>query len=356
MLKYLLQFEQQTMGGNMKNGIGYLTCICILSVFNACLFSSRGAGDSNEVLSGTILDLQGNPVSEALVLVSSAPMDTGLAKTAIENVGVFDSSRTDDVGHFQFSTLKMGRYNLECSFKKDSDTQTVSISGIQLDGKCDVGKVAPTSPKTIYAAQDVGIDSEDWNVGLGSDLRLYPDGIVLVGFTGIKSTLAGKKIQKAELVLHGMASPAATDYLLYTCSVSGSWAEGAGNWYYFDGAKHNNYDVAYEDFPQYVPPAGSMNPASASGIRWSNSTALRNSLQIVDSSVGFVPTAADHYLPLDSIGLMTLDVTRFFSDSVAVSDTLSIAIESKTAATLYMFSKDFVSPQLYGPQLVLYTK
>lgn len=199
------------------------------------------------------------------------------------------------------------------------------------------------------------------NNGVGSELRLWEGGSLgILDFGDLAASLAGRKVAKAELVLRGWkgdiaVGDATTDLSIDLGTVPRGWNEGNGHWYWFDGAGQNGYDLAFSDWPGFLPPDCARNPASASGIRWNDDGGVRAGFRKIST---FVPDLQDGkpwvYPKAAEAGVVRLDVTESVQSQVAAGVSLGFGLRRATASrgpaeSLAFYSKDHapsVSPSL----------
>ena len=199
------------------------------------------------------------------------------------------------------------------------------------------------------------------NNGVGSELRLWEGGSMgVLDFGDLATILSGRKVAKAELVLRGWKGDigigdATTDLSIDLGTVPRGWTEGNGHWYWFDGAGWNGYDLAYSDWPGFLPPDCARNPARAGGIRWSDDGGVRSGFAKIST---FVPDLQDGkprvYPTAAEAGVVRLDVTESVQDQVASGVSLGFGLRRATTSggpreSVAFYSKDHapsVSPSL----------
>jgi hypothetical protein len=228
-------------------------------------------------------------------------------------------------------------------------------------GRCEVTR------DTLYSAKDASVDQENWNTGLGSEVRLYyQDALAFLTFEGVAEAMAGKKLVKAELLLNAWTDGewpvgsggkhCALDLFL----TQDDWVEGTGHWYWHGGGPHNNYAFVYSLFPAYVPPAITTDPEVRSGITWENSGGLRAGLIPIGHGSGFIPKGRGTYPLLGNTGRIAIDLTKALAQPQLRGRPLALALRlasgpggTETAKTwAWIYSKDHVS-RAHAPQLVL---
>ena len=340
-LHHLKQGDYNLMGSIFRNG----------STLNVCHQAIHFRGFTN--LGRDTLRIPGAILIRA---VSEGLPVKGVQCALLEN-SLFTIS--DSSGTCNITGVPQGIFHVQMQdndFYPDTSTAINVLSGKTTDA----GTLTLISNAiTLYNSRDnsIGPGGAGYNLGLNNDISMMEStSVALIAFDGIKSALAGKTIKKAEVILHGWtdASPN-LNYKLYVYSAPNDWTEGTGNWFYFDGAKQNTYDAEYQMYPQYTPLSNTTNPAVVSGINWNNSATFRAALQLRDSAQGVVPQSGPGYIPLlQNTAEIFVDVTKMLSGA-AVSDTLSLALKQAVfKGNLWMYSKDFLSPQTYGPKLVLH--
>ncbi len=132
------------------------TLLCLLAAvfaFNNCDLGT-GGGTEAEGLSGQLVDPNGMPIADALVMVYGSDSSGVLAKISSRADAGFtpsflDSTLTDANGRYSFPGLKNGRYNLEGIFQNNGDTQTVLIPSILLEGGINLGTDTLRIPGSI---------------------------------------------------------------------------------------------------------------------------------------------------------------------------------------------------------------
>lgn len=240
-----------------------------------------------------------------------------------------------------------------------------------------VAPVAPVAPipeavvgaDTLWPTKDAVVDPEGWNLGFDSDVRLmYAEGLVLIDFGDVPRLLKKRQIahvSQAYLELSAwMALMAPVDTIrqvgLELGTVSQAWEEGTGNWFWNRGQWQNHYQTAYAWYPNYAPPPGSDDPATAPGIRWSNSATLRQSFRSfakAQVSVGYV---APNYFPRQrETTPLRLDVTQAVRQMQTTGEARTLAIrldvpsQGRQSFDVSFFTKDHYEPKVSGPRLVL---
>lgn len=201
----------------------------------------------------------------------------------------------------------------------------------------------------------------DNNNGLGSELRLWEGGSMgLLDFGDLASTLEGRSIASAELVLHGWRGPISIgdttlDDSIQLGTIPRGWSEGNGHWYWFDGAPWNGYDLAYSDWPGFLPPDCARNPAQAHGVTWNDDGGTRAGFLPLSVFQPSVDQGQPHVYPTaDQAKVVRLDVTGAIRAQISSGASLGFALRRKTSSTgpresIAFYSKDHdpsVSPSL----------
>lgn len=187
--------------------------------------------------------------------------------------------------------------------------------------------VASSSSLVLLPIADAGIDEQGDNLGAEAGNRLaYRQGMILLDF-GTFESLKGHRIVRARLHLQGWSNTADSNIALVAGTVNRGWAEGNGNWYYFDGKKANGYDLAYSNYPDRSVPSGTANPATAEGVRWSNSASLRASWSPACSSTVYLPAGGNGAYPrLANSAPIEFDVTAALTAMLSQGTAKALAL------------------------------
>jgi len=141
----------------MKRSNTLLLMLAAIS-FNGCvLFSSSmvsSGATGTDGLSGTLVDDQGVPVINALVIAYATDTASAvLAKIAVSTDSsadsAVDSTWTDGKGRFKFSHLKHGDYNLKGKVRKGDSTRVVCRNEVHFDGSLELGRDTVKAPGII---------------------------------------------------------------------------------------------------------------------------------------------------------------------------------------------------------------
>lgn len=222
------------------------------------------------------------------------------------------------------------------------------------------------APDSVMAlpTRDVHIDRENRNCGLGSEFILkHDDALGLLGFDSLPRIPGRKQLIKAELTMHGWgAADGDARITLELVKTIPGWTEGTGHWYAFAGGRHNNYAAAYSEFPEYVPPANTSNPAEPTGIVWDSSDSLRAGLVPIAIARAVIPRGNPwgSYPRIEHTGLIAFDLTAFFNKPenrvapVSLGIRRAAASEGPNESFAWIYSKDHVYPEIYAPKLTLW--
>jgi hypothetical protein len=227
-------------------------------------------------------------------------------------------------------------------------------------------KTTPEVDSTVilYPSKDAHVDSENWNLGLGAEMRLaYPSAVAFLAFDSLAKVMPGKNLVKAELIVHGWTDAEWPDGAggcvcgLDLFKVTGDWQEGTGHWYWHGGGPHNGFENVYRLFPEYQPPA-TTNPNQRNGITWTNSDSLRKNMAWIAKGKGVLPIGEGSYPLLENTGRIFIDLTDSLAQHKDWSQSFSFALRmspdstSSAVGKAWIYSKDHVSPD-YAPRLVL---
>lgn len=114
--------------------------------------TTEGTGGTDG-LSGTLVDVQGIPVANAMVKAFVPDTtDTSLAVTdATDSLsdGAVDSTTTNEAGHFRFSNLRKGDYHIVSKFRRGDSLLVVSNRDVHYQDSKDLGQDTIKPPGII---------------------------------------------------------------------------------------------------------------------------------------------------------------------------------------------------------------
>lgn len=230
-----------------------------------------------------------------------------------------------------------------------------------------VAVVVPETPVTgaPFVVLPVGDASWDpgiaYNLGAGSGLMMLDtQSLAVIDFGRIDSLLAGREILRARLLLQGWSSSQAPARIRVAAgTIPRGWQEGDGHWYWWDGVRRNGYDVAYQYWPGYRPPASTSNPTSAGGIRADRNPSLGAQWQGVDTILweGTL-TSTPVYPARDVLSPAEFDLTPAVKSMIRDGNSQAIAIralDDMGNGLMQFLSKEHQDGRgdILGPRLVV---
>lgn len=198
-----------------------------------------------------------------------------------------------------------------------------------------------------------------YNLGASSGLRIVnQQSLAVIDFGRIDSLFSGRKILRARLLVDGFSSHSAPPTIrIAVGTIPRGWQEGNGHWYWFDNLPHNGYDVAYQYWPEFVPPAGATNPSSATGIRADRNPEIGPGWKPIDTIVweGTL-TSAPSYPARDLLSPAEFDLTEAVRAMVASGQSQAFAIraiDNMSPGHMQLMSKEHQDGAVIGPRLVV---